>query len=103
MKELDFYEEIGNWDFSQIKCKTEKLTDWDFYERIKKYTDENSVCLDLGTGGGERVLKNYPDVAMIIGTDFSEEMIKTAKENAKKYPNKRVKFTKMNNLEQKNV
>lgn len=35
MKELDFYEEIGNWDFSQIKCKTEKLTDWDFYERIK--------------------------------------------------------------------
>lgn len=36
---------------------------------------------------------------MIIATDFSEEMIKTAKENAKSYSKKRVKFTKMNNLE----
>jgi len=36
---------------------------------------------------------------MVIATDFSEEMIKTAKENAKKYPNKKVKFTMMNNLE----
>ena len=97
--ELKYYERIGNWDFSRIKCKTENLTDWDFYGKIKENTNEKSLCLDLGTGGGERVLKNYPDVAMIIGTDFSEEMIKTAKENAKKYPNKRVKFTKMNNLE----
>ena len=38
---------------------------------------------------------------MIIATDFSEEMIKTAKKNAKNYPNKRVKFAKMNNLEMK--
>ena len=22
-KELNYYEKIGNWDFSQIKCKTE--------------------------------------------------------------------------------
>ena len=97
--ELKYYERIGNWDFSQIKCKTENLTNWDFYEKIRENTNEKSLCLDLGTGGGERVLKSYPDVGMIIATDFSEEMIKTAKENAKKYPNKRVKFTKMNNLE----
>ena len=97
--ELKYYERIGNWDFSQIKCKTENLTNWDFYEKIRENSNEKSLCLDLGTGGGERVLKSYPDVGMIIATDFSEEMIKTAKENAKKYPNKRVKFTKMNNLE----
>lgn len=66
MKELDFYEEIGNWDFSQIKCKTEKLTDWDFYERIKKYTDENSVCLDLGTGAGEKLIAKYPKVKLVV-------------------------------------
>ena len=41
------------------------------------------MCLDLGTGGGENVLKNYPDVGMIIATDFSKKMIYTAKENAK--------------------
>lgn len=97
--ELKYYEKIRNWDFSQIKYTTENLTNWDLYEKIKESTNEKSLCLDLGTGGGEKVLKNYPDVGMIIATDFSEEMIKTAKENAKKYPNKRVKFTKMNNLE----
>ena len=96
--ELKYYERIGNWDFSQIKCKTENLTNWDFYEKIKESSNEKSLCLDLGTGGGERVLNNYPNVGMIIATDFSEEMIKTARENAKKYPEKRVKFTKMNNL-----
>ena len=97
--ELNYYEKIGNWDFSQIKCKTENLINWNYWEKIKENTNEKSLCLDLGTGGGEKVLKNYPDVGMLIATDFSEEMIKTAKENAKKYPNKRVKFTKMNNLE----
>lgn len=98
-KELNYYEKIGNWDFSQIKCKTENLTNWNYWEKIKENTNEKSLCLDLGTGGGEKVLNNYPDVGMLIATDFSEEMIKTAKENAKRYPNKRVKFTKMNNLE----
>ena len=86
--ELNYYEKIGNWDFSQIKRKTEKLTTWDFYEKIKENTNEKSLCLDLGTGGGERVLRDYPEVGMIIATDFSDEMIKTAKKNAKKYSNK---------------
>lgn len=97
--ELNFYDKIGNWDFSDIKYEVEKITNWDFYEKIEENANENSLCLDLGTGGGERVLKYYPNVGMIIATDFSDEMIKTAKENAKKYPNKKVKFTKMNNLE----
>lgn len=100
-KELKFYEEIGNWDFSKIKVITEKLTNWDYFEEIAKHTNENSLCLDLGTGGGERVLKRYPKVGMIIATDFSDEMIKTAKENLKKYSNSKVKFAKMNNLEMK--
>ena len=82
MKELKYYEEIGNWNFSDIKYKTEKLTNWDFYEKIREYSNEKSLCLDIGTGGGEKVLANYPDVGMIIATDFSKEMIKTAKENS---------------------
>lgn len=97
--ELKYYEEIGNWDFSKIKCKSENVTTWDFYQKIRENTNEKSLCLDLGTGGGENVLNNYPDVGMIIATDFSEKMIKTAKNNIKYYTNKRIKFTKMNNLE----
>lgn len=96
--ELNYYERIGNWDFSKIRYKTENVTNWDFYEEITENTNEKSLCLDLGTGGGENVLRNYPNVGMLIATDFSEEMIKRAKENAKRYENKKVKFTKMNNL-----
>lgn len=69
-KELNYYEKIGNWDFSQIKYETEKLNNWEFYEKIKENTDEKSLCLDLGVGGGEKVLKYYPNVRMIIATDF---------------------------------
>lgn len=96
--ELKYYEEIGNWDFSQIKYVTEKITDWDFYEKIRENTNENSLCLDLGTGGGEKVLTRYPEVGMIIGTDFSNTMVETAKQNAKKYPNKKVKFAYMDSM-----
>lgn len=96
--ELKYYEKLKNWDFSDIKCKTDKLTNWNFYEKIKENTNEKSLCLDLGTGGGENVLKSYPNVGMIIATDFSKEMIKTAKENAKKYSSKKIKFVQMNSL-----
>lgn len=96
--EHEYYEKIGNWDFDQIKYKTEKQTPWDFYEKIKEYTNKDSVCLDLGTGGGEKVLKYYPEVKKVFATDFSSEMIKTAKENLKMYPNKNVEFLQMDNL-----
>lgn len=96
--ELAYYGKIGNWDFSKIQCETKKLTDWDFYEKIKENTNEKSLCLDLGTGGGEKILENYPNVGMIIATDFSKEMIKTARLNLKNYPYKKVKFVHMDNL-----
>ena len=99
--ELKYYSKIANWDFSQIKREVDVLTDWDYFEQIKKNTNEKSLCLDLGTGGGEKVLKDYPNVGMLIATDFSKEMIYTAKENAKKYPEKNVKFGVMDNLEMK--
>lgn len=95
--ELKYYSEIGNWDFSKIKCETEYITEWDFYEKIKEKTNKNSVCLDIRTGGGEKVLKYYPNVKKIVATDFSEEMVETAKENLKNYPEKNVEFYQMDN------
>lgn len=97
-KELKYYDKRGNWNFSEIKCITEKLTNWDYYEKIRENTNEKSLCLDLGTGGGENVLKNYPKVGIIIGTDFSKAMIETARRNTLKYPDKNVKFTIMDSL-----
>ena len=97
-KELSFYDKLGNWDFSDIKCTTEKITNWDFYDKIKANTNEKSLCLDIGTGGGEKVLTRYPDVGMIIATEFSNSMLATAKKNAENYPDKKVKFTWMDSL-----
>ena len=96
--ELEFYENVGDWDFSMIKYEKEILTDWEFYKKIAENTNEKSLCLDLGCGGGENVLKNYPKVGMVIATDFSPEMIKTANDNLKDYPEKRAKFLVMDNL-----
>ena len=100
--ELKYYEKIGDWDFSHIKYQTEIKTTWEFYDQIRQNTNANSLCLDIGTGGGEMVLTEYPEVGMIIATDFSEEMIKTANQNLQKAMQEaikqKVKFAQMDNL-----
>ena len=83
-KEHDFYNEIKNWDFSDINRTEENFTNWDMYEILRNNSNSESKILDLGTGGGEKVLKYFPETKEIIATDFSEEMIKTANENLKK-------------------
>ncbi len=97
-KEKEFYSNQKNWDFSKINYTIEKISNWDFYKTISNYSNSSSLCLDLGTGGGENLLKYYPEVGYIIATDNSEEMLKTAKNNLKNYPNKRVKFILCDNL-----
>lgn len=96
--ELDYYERVKNWDFSMIKYTEEKLTNWDMYEILRSNTNENSVILDLGTGGGEKVLTEFPKVKKIIGTDYSKEMIKTANENLQKSNKENIEFRLMDNL-----
>lgn len=99
MKKLKSYDDVGNWSFSDLNIKKEKKNEWDLYEELAKCVDEKSIVLDLGTGGGEKALKCIPNVGMLIGTDLSENMIKTANENLKKYPEKRARFLVMDSLE----
>lgn len=103
MQELEYkrYEEIGNWDFSDIEYTVEQDSDWNFYKEISKYSSKSSLILDLGTGGGEKALSQMPDAGMIIATDFSPKMIETANINKKNYPNKKIKFVTMDNLNMK--
>lgn len=98
LKEYEFYNKIKDWDFSKINYEEEILTDWDLYEILKSHTNKESKILDLGTGGGEKVLKYFPDCKEIIATDFSEEMIKTAKMNLEKSGRKNIIFKVMDNL-----
>lgn len=96
--ELKFYDEVKNWDFSQIKYTEESLTNWDMYDILNKKSTKDSYILDLGTGGGEKLLSNFPKVKKIIGTDLSVEMIKTAQCNLKKIGRKNIEFKVMDNL-----
>lgn len=97
-KEYEFYNKVKNWDFSKIKYEEESLTNWNYIEKIKEYSNENVRILDLGTGGGEIVLNDFPKVKEILGTDFSDEMIKTANSNLKKFNKDYIHFDVMNNL-----
>ena len=96
--EYEFYEKVNNWDFSYFDIKEEILTDWDMYKILKENVNANSKILDLGTGGGEKVLKYFPEVNEILATDYSKEMIETAKENLMKSGRKNIEFRVMDNL-----
>ena len=96
--ELDYYDEVKNWSFDEFEIESEDVTNWDLFEILKKIVKKESRVLDLGTGGGEKLLKYFPDCEEILGTDLSTEMIKTAKENLKKSGRKNISFRVMDNL-----
>ena len=94
-----FYENKKDWSFDEFDIKTENFTNWDMYKILNEITNKNSIVLDLGTGGGEKVLKEFPKhLKKIIATDFSEEMIKTATKNLEISKRKNIEFYVMDNL-----
>ena len=67
---LEFYENIGNWEFSMISYHEEILeNEFDYFKWIECYTNGESVCFDIGTGGGEKVLNRNRDS---IGWQYPE-------------------------------
>lgn len=96
--ELQYYEDVKDWNFDMFEIETEDFTDWDLYKILKTLASEDSKILDLGTGGGEKVLKCFPDCQEILGTDFSPEMIKTANKNLAESGRKNISFRLMDNL-----
>ena len=97
-KEMKYYDEVKDWDFSMFEIETESLTNWDLYDELKKVTNKDSKILDLGTGGGEKVLECFPECEEILATDLSTEMIKTANANLIKSGRKNITFRIMDNL-----
>ena len=87
--EKDFYNKIGKiigWDFSKIKYDMIDNSKFQYFDEINKNLSENDVMLDIGTGGGEKLSNLISNNCLLkIGTDFSEEMIKSAKKNNKNY------------------
>ena len=97
-EEIKYYDEVKDWNFDMFEIETESLTNWDLNEILKNVTNKDSKILDLGTGGGEKVLKYYPECAEILATDLSQEMIKTANKNLKESGRSNITFRLMDNL-----
>ena len=83
-KDFEYYEKIAHWSFDEYDCHTESLTDWDLYEILKSVALPDSHVLDLGTGGGEKLLANYPDCARITRPTWSPQPSKTLQRAAAK-------------------
>ena len=96
--EIKYYDKVKNWNFDMFEIETESLTNWDLYEILNQIATINSRILDLGTGGGEKVLEFFPNCKEILATDLSEEMIKTAIINLKNSGRKNITFRLMDNL-----
>lgn len=96
--EHDYYSNLANWSFEDINYTSEILTNWIYEEEVEKRVTKDSKILDLGTAAGEKVLKNFPDCAEILGTDFSSEMIESANKNLVKSGRKNISFRVMDNL-----
>lgn len=92
-----FYNKVGRrigWDFSKLK-ESEEGKKWDFIEEVSKKAKPVDTLLDIGTGGGEQVLKIADKVKSIIGIDNSGSMLHAADKNLEKSGYKNVKFIQM--------
>lgn len=98
MKEYEYYNDLANWSFDDIRYISENYTNWVYEDEIRKHIQPISRVLDLGTAGGEKLLKTFPDCAEILGTDFSEGMIQTANDNLETIRRTNIRFKVMDNL-----
>lgn len=91
------YDRVGNligWNFSKIKVTSEGEK-WDFYKKVVEYCHVSDLLLDIGTGGGECVLKIATNVLLLIGIDISKNMMQTANKNFQKSQKDNVRFFQM--------
>jgi len=91
----EMYEKAGSvvgWDFSKIDRRKKVVgRKWDFLEIVKGFVTDKAVLLDIGTGGGEKLLEVSRLAGKAYGIDHQQSMIDTAKRNLAE--------TKMRNVE----
>lgn len=93
----NLYNKVGKrigWNFSHLKT-IEEGQGWDFFQEVLKKAKPDSSLLDIGTGGGERVLKIAQYFASVYGIDHSPSMVSTANENLRKTKLDNIKFSLM--------
>ncbi|MFC4323114.1 class I SAM-dependent methyltransferase [Litchfieldia salsa] len=100
MNELDykkFYDRVGasnGWNFSHLRYESEGV-EWDFFDEVSKRCKSSDLLLDIGTGGGEKIIKIASSLLFSIGIDLSTTMISKAQSNKKNADVSNVRFFKM--------
>jgi len=74
------------WDFSRMRTERAPVP-WDYMEIVPRYLKPQDTVLDIGTGGGERLLAFARSFGQGVGIDPDAEMIRTARENGTARPN----------------
>ncbi|MBT6774826.1 class I SAM-dependent methyltransferase [Candidatus Woesearchaeota archaeon] len=94
--EKQLYEKVGSnigWDFNEIFKRVKTIDKkWNFLEIVKNHLKKKTILLDIGTGGGEKLLQIAKFVEKAYGIDISKGMITTAKKNLVKSNLSNVEF-----------
>jgi SAM-dependent methyltransferase len=72
--------EREGWDFSRVRDAREPVP-WDYVDVVRRYLRPTDRVLDVGTGGGEKLLSLAACSDSAVGVDASPEMIATARKN----------------------
>ncbi|OZB94365.1 class I SAM-dependent methyltransferase [Paenibacillus sp. XY044] len=92
-----FYAEVGRmngWDFSRLNVIVEDAR-WNFWSEVSSRCKAGDILLDIGTGGGEALLRMTDAALLLIGIDHSEAMIQTANRNRDQSGGFNVRFLPM--------
>jgi len=77
---------LSGWDFSRLSVSTEG-PEPGYESLVKSLCSANDSLLDIGTGGGEKLLGFATHVMKAVGIDIDPAMVKTARENTPKAAN----------------
>lgn len=86
------------WDFSRMNT-THPPTPWQYTEVVRSYLRSTYSVVDIGTGGGERLLEFRDDAKSLLGIDIDGLMIQKAEENAAEVGAENVTFQTANAAE----
>jgi SAM-dependent methyltransferase len=86
--------EVGTrsgWDFSRMQTERDPVP-WEYPEVVTRYIAPTDSVLDVGTGGGERLLALADRFVKAVGIDPDPDMVRVARANATRAATTHVTF-----------
>lgn len=82
-------DEVGErrgWDFTRMSVERAPVP-WEYLDVVSAFLRPTDVVLDIGTGGGERLLSLADKYLRAVGVDPDPDMVWVARENAARHAN----------------